>query len=498
MSRWRTDFEQHPFQSTWSDVKKISLNLDVDDQTVVTAVEELARFKRVVSYIDGMVAGVDPDLTPRSIWDNFQQQSAVCYQQLSNYVSNRDVGHIVQANGNLDNLLSYLKPYFVLPNDVVQAISKSSLVYVNSLNEYVDNFQKKTNGLISRLDEVRADVESIQKRVESGEKAVVDARSRLLDDKDNEPSILSQIVSVKDTADKIVSELEELHSAFIDNDDSVKNQVEKSRDYVIESEGKIKDSLNSVAPQVSKLDEFYLKIFGEKDASTGKPISGLEYELDRRFAQLSEFESLQNIKHQALFDKIESLLPGATSAGLAGAYGALRRSFRGPIKTYTNIFYASIVLLLIGSIFLSIKSITFSPAFSMELVQIGEWDAALKAVLNKLPFVVPVVWLAIFSSTRRSQYERLQQEYAHKEALAKSYESYKKQLQDLDDDSGELQKELIKKAVEAVSYNASVTLDGKHQEKLPLEHILEKMPFDDLKKILDKVAAVVSPSKSTG
>jgi hypothetical protein len=100
--------------------------------------------------------------------------------------------------------------------------------------------------------------------------------------------------------------------------------------------------------------------------------------------------------------------------------------------------------------------------------------------------------LALFSSTRRSQYERLQQEYAHKEALATSYESYKKQLQDLKGDSDALQRELISKAIEAVAYNASITLDGKHQEKLPSQQLIEKLNFEELRKIVELMRSAKS------
>ncbi|MNE80241.1 hypothetical protein D3C80_1767900 [compost metagenome] len=109
----------------------------------------------------------------------------------------------------------------------------------------------------------------------------------------------------------------------------------------------------------------------------------------------------------------------------------------------------------------------------------------LRTLLTRLPIVLPVVWVAIFSATRRSQYERLQQEYAHKEAFASSYESYKKQLEALQVDEDVLQKELIAKAIDAIAFNASNTLDGKHTEKPPVYQLLEKISIEDLKKILD-------------
>ena len=67
-------------------------------------------------------------------------------------------------------------------------------------------------------------------------------------------------------------------------------------------------------------------------------------------------------------------------------------------------------------------------------------------------------------------------------ALAKSYDSYKKQLEELDNEDLEMQKIFMMKAIDAVAYNASATLDGKHGDKLPSQDIIEKF-LDDLSKV---------------
>jgi hypothetical protein len=144
------------------------------------------------------------------------------------------------------------------------------------------------------------------------------------------------------------------------------------------------------------------------------------------------------------------------------------------------------LILFVGGLVLVVDSFTLSP-FHVEFVKTSDWDGMLRTLLARLPIVLPVIWVAMFSATRRSQYERLQQEYAHKEAFASSYESYKKQLQALQVDADVLQKELIVKAIDAISFNASKTLDGKHAEKLPVQQLLEKFNIEELKKLLDLV-----------
>ena len=121
------------------------------------------------------------------------------------------------------------------------------------------------------------------------------------------------------------------------------------------------------------------------------------------------------------------------------------------------------------------------------MVKAGDWSEMLRTILTRVPIIAPVIWLAIFSATRRSQYERLQQEYAHKESLASSYQSYKMQLVDLKVDGDQLQKELIAKSIDAIAYNASKSLDGNHTEKPPVLQLLEKLNLDEIKSLIELV-----------
>jgi len=113
--------------------------------------------------------------------------------------------------------------------------------------------------------------------------------------------------------------------------------------------------------------------------------------------------------------------------------------------------------------------------FYINFVDVSTLDKFTNNLLYKVSIFLPVVWLALFASKRRSEAQRLQQEYAHKEALAKSYQSFKKQLDELGSDDTILLKQLIASAIGAVSYNASVTLDGKHGDKVPTQSVIENI-----------------------
>ncbi len=487
-SRWADAYAQHPFQAGWTQLKEVLAAVEVDDQTVITSVYELARLKRVVAFLDQILSSIDPELTPASIWASYQQQATELLQQVRNYVSNKNIAHISAANANVDNLLTYVRPYMVLPEEAVSALKGSASAYVSELTSYIEAFKNKS---ISIEEQMARDKVASAENLDATKviKSKIDDYVRqLFEGEEQTPSIQQEIERLLASANTNASRIDELHSTLIVGTPQAKSThelVKAAEIDVVATQEKTSALLDAAQDKVKQLAIFHEKIFGKKDEETGKTSSGLEFELDARTAALRDLELEQKIKHQAMFDRIEKLLPGATSAGLATAYENLKHSFDKPIVLYTKFFYGSLGILVFAALVMAVKHVTFMPIFSIDFVEVPEWDVIFKAMLYKSPFIAPVIWLALFSSARRSQYERLQQEYAHKEALARSYESYKKQLQDLKGDSEDLQRELISKAIDCIAYNASKTLDGKHGDKFLSHQLLEKFNLDDYKKFIE-------------
>jgi hypothetical protein len=485
MSRWATSFSQHPFQASWKSLVSDLAAMQVDDQTIVTSVQELARLKKVVAYLDKLLSSVDPELTPRSLWDTFHSQLQACIQQVNTYASNKQVTHIEQANEHADNLLSYLKPYYVLPNQLIGVLKTSFTAYAQEIDKYLQSFSGKATSIVGDIQKDKVQSLTYLSQSKDNNEAIEKFSASLFKGAEGveaiEVSVTNLVGDIKTKSDAV----NEMHGVLLVGDSSIYSKIVKTQGNIDESNVQITKSLKTVNEEVGELNDFHRRIFGEKDPETTISKSGLKFELDERLIQLSTYDTNQQLQHNSLKSKIESLLPGATSAGLASAYGELKDGFDNPIKNYTSLFYGSLLLLIIAGVVMSVQSVHFYPAFALNFVDIAQWDAILRALLFKAPFVAPIVWLAVFSSTRRSQYERLQQEYAHKEALATSYHSYKQQLQDLKIDTEELQKELISKAIDAIAYNASITLDGKHENKLPLQQLLDKLSIDDAKKMID-------------
>jgi hypothetical protein len=473
MSRWIEQFNAHPFQEVWNQLK-INLNESkIDDETVLTSVQELARLKKVVSYLDGIISGFDPELVPLATWNNFNTQATACSNQITNYNNNKNITHINTANDHADNLLTYVRPYMILEGEISEVLQDAIKNYTKTINEHGEKIREDTSELIDEIRSFKEQGDSLSKEIENTEKYIESYRLELFGNED--------VLGIKNRIEKLVEEItnksesisEYYNEILIGDEDtlSIKKSVLDVKAIIVEEQQKIEVILEAVEKETKELNNFHIHIFGEK-TDDNEMVGGLSNDLERLMAEMVGFQKEQNLKYNTLNEQIEGLLPGATSAGLATAYKEMKDTFDKPIKNASRVFYTSVIGLVVISFFVAVESIGLK---EITFSKTGDWSLVFMGLINKLPFYAPILWLAFYATRRRSENQRLQQEYAHKESLAKSYDSYKQQIIALDDEDKTMQKQFIMKAVDAIAYNASTTLDGKHGDKMPVHDMVEKM-----------------------
>lgn len=496
MSRWIDQFETHAFQSEWDKLKEALDEATFDDETVITSVTELARLKKVISYLDGMIKSIDPELVPLNIWDQFNQQSVNCFNQIVSYNSNKDIGHIANANANADNLLTYIRPYMVAVEKIDGVFQSAIKNYAKTIDQYGEILCKNSIALIEEISGYKNDSVEIYADIENTKKLVDQFNVQLFGEEEADTSIKNKVEALVEEFESKHASIEELYNEALigdENNPSTKRLVSEAKEDILTEKINIEELLKNVESEVNKLNQFHEKMFGKLNAE-GEQDGGLSGELDKRINVLGDFEKKQKIKYKALNEQIESLLPGATSAGLACAYLEMKKSFDKPIKDASRLFFCSIFLIVVIAIFSTLITTGIEAPY-ISLREIDEWDNVFKGFVSRIPLYATILWMGIYASKRRSECQRLQQEYAHKEALAKSYDKYKKQIDDLGEENKEMQKTLIMKAVDAIAYNASDTLDGKHGDKMPIHDFLEKN-HDLIKKVLEEVSTKLKDLKS--
>ncbi|MGI3133608.1 hypothetical protein ACRVCX_03780 [Acinetobacter baumannii] len=161
-----------------------------------------------------------------------------------------------------------------------------------------------------------------------------------------------------------------------------------------------KDQINS---QLNRIQNFYDKIYGNKE----KDIESLKDILDTRLENLSKVE-----------ERAKAVIGLSSEAGLAGGFVVKGREAK--IGQIASLFIFIIVVLIL--FFFNLYFFDKKDFVNMK------WDSLIfKFLIN-----VPLIWIATIANINLNRFSRLEQEYSHKEALAKSYERYKTEIDELE------------------------------------------------------------------
>lgn len=128
-----------------------------------------------------------------------------------------------------------------------------------------------------------------------------------------------------------------------------------------------------------------------------------------------------NKELEALLEKVEGLLPGATSASLATAFNKQRARFKSSQRKWIWTFVLCIVSLL-GVSAPSFYRATFGD------VSVFSWEVIFRGLSVRLPIAAPLVWLAIYAGRNYMLSLRLEEDYAYKEAISTAFEGYKREM----------------------------------------------------------------------
>lgn len=161
-----------------------------------------------------------------------------------------------------------------------------------------------------------------------------------------------------------------------------------------------------------------------RNATTTKSLADKAETTERR---VTEYETrLAGLEATAAerLKTIDSLLPGAASAGLASAFNQRRAHFKWPQRLWQGVFVVSLLALL------AIAGLEFSLFSKME----GSltWERLGLSLLHRLPFALPLIWLAIHAGHKAALSQRVEEDYAFKETVSRSFEGFRREMAELE------------------------------------------------------------------
>lgn len=482
MSKWVDIFNNHTFHISFESVKEELNKISSKELLYPDQMMDLSRAKKVVNFIDSYIKLIDPDLNILNITQDLNDLNSYAISiknEIINFNNNKNITYINNINYYLDQILMKLKNFNIsLPKITGRSISQ----ILKNYNDTIDKALEEIN-----LSSVISDSNQIK-----------ELANKLFDNSEQE-SISKKINDTKLDIEKKHGEIIDFYNHTLNDkefNETIKEIFQTATNEILAKNETVKKEYLELTAKIESFEKYYIKVFGELN-DEGVRSGGLKNEIEEQKIKLDIFEKEQQKKHietlnkkfeeiskyenetklliENLHKQIESHLPGAQSAGLAHAYHIERNKFSEPIKNWNIVFIISLGIMFLGTFTTFINLTIYETGFSLSFTEVKGIEDTLNHLLYKLPFYAPLIWLAIYAGKRRSENQRLEQEYAHKEALARSFMGYKQQIEALNDNDQVLLKKLLDSSIETVAKNASESLDKKHGDNLPTFIMIEKV-----------------------
>ncbi|WP_314979219.1 hypothetical protein [Campylobacter rectus] len=414
--------------------------------------QEFARIKEALIYIESYVNLLDENLLPNAFFGEFQN----CFVNW-----NRSMGHLTAIIDNALTILARYSTIYIPKNQAKPTIMEMVAGYNDAIKTSLDDL---------KLDEIKNKIADVENSIQKF-------------------SIANDEFAQKyDEICGYCNEIEKFRTNLVvrqeNKDISIQREIENARNKITQDMEATKEKIIENSQKLEEIGKFHIKIFGELNDNVRS--GGLEQKLDNMFENLDEYENTMKQR----FDEYDKIIKGlnekATNASLSSSYKQQGDAISKTIERWDIGFILSIIAIAIIAVctfnevneilnkdigaviteLAKIKSET-NQTYNISIIPSDKIYIMIFGFFSKITMALPFIWLAIFCSNRRKEAMRLEQEYAHKVAVASSYGSYKEQIENLNEENQELLTKLMSSTIDIISKNPSDFLNkSKSSDKL--------------------------------
>ena len=251
-------------------------------------------------------------------------------------------------------------------------------------------------------------------------------------------SVQSSLQKIKLFVDKHEQTIETLPSK-LEQAQEHNAEIEELNQSAVEIKQEIDGMKGDIENKQIEVRRFYSDLLEGEEASEEAPkrVPSIK-------EQISDFQESSEKQFAKLKARIEGLLPGATSAGLASSYQDAQKEKKA-MPLWIG-FIASLLVLMAGYF--------YSFAYNSPPT-----DLSTIAIRTTIGF--PLIWIAWFCQRSISQMTRISEEYRHKEKMMRIYDGFSKQIeQSSNAEEGKTKKmDLISVTINAIEKNPAEKLD---------------------------------------
>lgn len=177
MSKWTDQYDNHAFDNSWWALVELATNFELAAHVDESTVEELARLRKGISHLSQLIENIDPELFPISQLAKLLSIIQPITAALNGFIDDSKVGHLVQANAYLDQLLALRYQLPMLPIGSKDALLKDDMrSYSEAVEDYVKRYRVETEHDVGKLrslvSDVRGEIEFRRVELESLEEAI--------------------------------------------------------------------------------------------------------------------------------------------------------------------------------------------------------------------------------------------------------------------------------------------------------------------------------------
>lgn len=166
MSEWDERYENHPLQSEVQTYDAILTEVEELASSDPKAVTQVNRLRQVHALLLKQLAAVDPVLVPFSTLKQLHSYVQQQRNELAQFRTNKNVGHLSNANTQADSVLVQLKNLNAVaaPADV-EGIRDAVGSFRKSAGQYLRNIEGEYTSLQARLSELNAHIQKASEEV---------------------------------------------------------------------------------------------------------------------------------------------------------------------------------------------------------------------------------------------------------------------------------------------------------------------------------------------
>lgn len=406
----------------------------------------------------------------------------------------------------------------------IKKIEKNVTTLLLSIKEKESDIKNYLETIETYSNTSKEEVEKIEKTFQDVNETLSKLNITLEETDEYKTSIFSEKEKIDSSVDDIENKITSINES-LELSSSLPSELENVQKLLNESEeiySSIEGLKNHSLDKKSQIDKLYKDIYGEditnEETEETEHIDGLKDKLKKSYSDISKsieelnttvnesieeeknsFSELLSTSENKINDiktRLDSLLPGAMSAGLSSAYEQKtddEKTSKDNLETsfkYSIFFLVAVSLLPVG---IDIYLLTHGS----ELIQVIKDTPNL--ILSIFPIYLPILWYAYSSSKKLNLSKRLIEEYTHKSSLGKTFEGLSTQIESLSDSDvrDELRSKLLFNLLNASAENPGELIKDYQKSDHPITEALNDNPITTIfkkksEKIIDTVVDKIS------